>query len=147
MISTDDIHAITGNVFTTMLDFELEAAGDVEASDGSEPITGCVQISGEWNGAVMVEMNAALASDAARKMLAIDEAEVELIDCQDTIAELTNMIGGNIKSLLPGPSSLSLPSVTTGNASEIRVVGTVEENSVPFLCNNQQVRVVLYGSP
>ena len=33
---------------------------------------------------------------------------------QDTVAELTNMIGGNIKSLFPGSSHLSLPTVTDG---------------------------------
>jgi hypothetical protein len=55
---------------------------------------------------------------------------LELIDRQGALAELTNMIGGNIKGLVPRSSSLSLPSVTSARAQEIRVSDTAVENNV-----------------
>ena len=41
-----------------------------------------------------------------------DESEVV-----DALGEIANMVGGNVKSMLPGPSTLSLPSVVQGQLS------------------------------
>jgi chemotaxis protein CheX len=143
MVSTDDIYAITENVFTTMIESHLEIVEDSALTLDQSPITGCVQIAGQWTGAVMVQTTNELASKVACKMLALPDDTANFTDCQDSIAELTTMIGGNIKSLVPGPSILSLPSVTTGKNFDIRVFGTVTENSVCMSCDGQLLRVVL----
>src|SRR3546814_11558410 len=46
-------------------------------------------------------------------MLAMSEITPE--DVTDAIGELVNMIGGNVKSLMPEPSILSLPMVAAGH--------------------------------
>ncbi len=143
MVSTEDIFAITDNVFSTMVDSRVEVIEDSSLSSEQNPITGCVQIAGAWTGAVMVQTTSELASKVACKMLALEQNSANLTDCQDSIAELTNMIGGNIKSLVPGPSVLSLPSVTTGKDFDIRVFGTTTENSLCMNCEGQLLRVVL----
>ncbi len=143
MVSNDDIVCITQNVLSTMLGIEAIPADDCNLNVSHEPITGCIQISGTWCGAVMVQATGDFALSAACKMLEMNPEEVELVDRQDSMAELTNMIGGNVKSLVPGPSTLSLPSVTTGKDFDIRVFGTVVENVVPFECDGQQIRIVL----
>jgi chemotaxis protein CheX len=142
MVSTEDILTVTNNVFQTMLGVEATLDGDSDRSE-SDPITGCVQITGEWKGAVMVQTSRDFSSDAACKMLSMKSDDVELIDRQEALAELTNMIGGNIKGLMPGPSSLSLPSVTSTRAHDIRVMDTAIENSVALDCNGQQIRIVV----
>ncbi len=144
MVSTEDIHTITSSVCTMMLDVDIEPAEAFELTHRDDHITGCVQISGTWNGVVMLRTTNAFVSRAACKMLALDEAELELSDRQDTIAELTNMIGGNIKSLVPGPSFLSLPSVTIGKEFDIRVYGTVSETEVPVRCFGEQLCIQVY---
>lgn len=145
MVSTEDILTVTNNVFQTMLGVEATLDGDSGRSE-SDPITGCVQITGQWKGAVMVQTSRDFSSDAACKMLSMEADDVELIDRQEALAELTNVIGGNIKGLVPGPSSLSLPSVTSAKADDIRVMNTTVESSVAFDCNGQQVRVVICAS-
>ncbi len=142
MIQTEEVLSIVENVFTTMLGSSVELAADADLTEHS-PVTGCVQISGEWTGAVLVQTTGKFASFAASQMFAIDEAAVQKNDCQDTMAEIANMIGGNIKSLVPGPSSLSLPTVTTGREFDIRIFGTEVESVVPMLCNGEQLRVVI----
>lgn len=142
MISQEEVLAVTENIFTTMVGSDIHVVDNFEITD-QEPITGCVHISGVWSGAVLVQMTGQLANEAAGKLLAIEESEVGLEDRQDTMAELANMIGGNIKSLVPGPSVLSLPTVTTGKEFDIRIFGTVVESSVPMECNGQQLRVVI----
>ncbi len=143
MITTDEIVTITDNVFVTMLGSSVALADESDHLAEHSPITGCVQISGEWTGAVMVQTSGKLAQQAAAKMLALEETAVVKDDCQDTLAELANMIGGNIKSLVPGPSTLSLPTVTSGKEFDIRIFGTVIENTIPMLCEGQQLRVVV----
>ncbi len=143
MISSEEILSITENVFTTMIGCPVELGADSEALAEQSPVTGCVQISGQWTGAVLVQTTGKLASYAASQMFAISEAEVEKGECQDTMAELANMIGGNIKSLVPGPSNLSLPTVTIGKEFDIRIFGTKVESVVPMRCNGQQLRVIV----
>ena len=47
--------------------------------------------------------------------------EVTVADQQDVASELVNMIGGNLKSLLPGPSFLSLPTIVSGREFGLQV--------------------------
>jgi len=110
-------------------------------------VAGCIQIAGAWTGAVIVYTSARLANEAASKMLAIPAEKIEEEDIQDALAELTNMVGGNIKSLVPGPSLLGLPSVTTGQDLNIRVYGTRVENHVHMQCNGETLNVVLCRGP
>jgi chemotaxis protein CheX len=143
MISTEEIFAVTANVFTTMIGSPVELDTNCPQLAERSPITGCVQIAGEWTGAVLVQTTGELATHAASRMLAMEESEVQKEDCQDTMAEIANMIGGNIKSLVPGPSVLSLPTVTCGEDFNIRIFGTTIENSVAMFANGQQLQVIV----
>ncbi|TNM44209.1 chemotaxis protein CheX [Nocardioides albidus] len=75
-------------------------------------------ISGGWQGAVTVELDEALARRLTTQMLDLpaDEAPSDS-DVADAVGELVNMVGGNVKSLMPGPSVLSLPAVAAGRAA------------------------------
>ena len=55
-------------------------------------------------------------------------------EVSDALGELTNMVGGNIKSLLPAPSQLSLPSVAAGESCTVRVPGAVRISRSALLC-------------
>jgi chemotaxis protein CheX len=143
MITPEDIHAVTENVFSTMLGSTVEMAENTDQLADRSPITGCVHIAGEWTGAVMVQTTGELATFAACRIFALEEDEVQKNDCQDTMAEIANMIGGNIKSLVPGPSVLSLPTVTMGKEFDIRIFGTEIQQAVPMQCNGQELRVVI----
>ncbi|MEZ6137875.1 MAG: chemotaxis protein CheX [Pirellulaceae bacterium] len=143
MVTNEDIVSITENVFSTMVGSGVEVASESVSLAEADPFTGCVHISGEWTGAVLVQTSGDLARHAASSLLAMDEEALQLADCQDAIAELANMIGGNIKSLVPGPSALSLPTVTSGKEFDIRIFGTQIENEIAMQCNGQQLRVVV----
>jgi chemotaxis protein CheX len=85
-----------------------------------------VTVSGEWHGMVSVELPTTMAEEVTRRMLGLvdglDEPADE--DVADAVGELVNMIGGNVKSLMPGPSALSLPVVAAGRVA--RTSDTVE---------------------
>ncbi|GAB3860800.1 hypothetical protein GCM10028801_24000 [Nocardioides maradonensis] len=77
-----------------------------------------VFVSGGWQGTVTVELSADVAAALTVRMLALpaDEDAADA-DVADAVGELVNMIGGNVKSLMPGPSVLSLPMVAAGRAA------------------------------
>jgi hypothetical protein len=81
--------------------------------------TGCVAVSGAFNGAISLSCTAAFAMHAADK-LGLRDAGDERELARDLLAEATNVVGGNIKSLfstvLDGRCQLSMPIVTDGHA-------------------------------
>lgn len=68
-----------------------------------------VFISGGWEGAVALGCSEALARKVASVMFAKTPQDMTVEEIEDAVGELANIIGGNIKALLPGPSELSLP--------------------------------------
>ncbi len=142
----DDIVAITQSVMATVLELNPEECASLPGEPRADRVTGCIQISGQWKGAVVLETTTEFATLAAARMLAIDEQKVTDADQQDAIAELTNMVGGNIKSQVPGPSFLSLPSVTTGLDFDIRLYRAVCVDNVPLRFEDLPIRIVMCES-
>ena len=68
-----------------------------------------ISISGKWKGNVTVSTCGALGQRIAAQMFRKDDDAVTGEDVVDALTELTNIIAGNIKAILPGPSQLSLP--------------------------------------
>lgn len=96
-----------------------------------------VTVSGAWHGVATVELDADVARQLGARMLDLPSAEeAEDADVADAVGELVNMIGGNVKSLMPGPSVLSLPAVAAGRA--------VFANDVTEVC---RVDVAWHGGP
>lgn len=89
-----------------------------------------VSVSGGWQGVVTLELDEQVARQVTARMLAIPTPDEVLdVDVADGVGELVNMVGGSIKSLMPGPSALSLPSVAAGRAafaSDVREVCRVD---------------------
>jgi hypothetical protein len=50
------------------------------------------------------------------------------------------MIGGNIKSLIPGPSRLSMPTVTVGASSTVPMPGAALLGTVSLACESLPLR-------
>lgn len=76
-----------------------------------------VTVSGEWHGMISVELPAEMADQVTRRMLCLDDGALPDEDVADAVGELVNMIGGGVKSLMPGPSALSLPVVAAGRVA------------------------------
>jgi CheY-specific phosphatase CheX len=119
------------------------------SSEGSllprkEPaLAGCVQITGAWEGAVALHGSATLARQAASIMFGMNPEEATSEEVQDALAELTNITGGNVKTLLPEPCLLSLPAVVEGNDYTFRVPGSVPASCLAFECEGQPFLVTL----
>ncbi|MDN4173568.1 chemotaxis protein CheX [Nocardioides sp. SOB77] len=90
-----------------------------------------VTVTGEWRGMVSVDLAEAAVLGVTRGMLGFgDDEEPDAASCTDAVGELVNVVGGNVKSLMPGPSTLSLPVVSRG---AVEVPSEMEEASVLHL--------------
>lgn len=104
------IEPITQSIFSSMFNIELMLAEEPSTSD-TDMLRATVKITGEWRGRVLLELSPELACAAVAEMLLLSAQNVTETDRREVTTELVNMIGGNIKSALPGPSFLSLPTI------------------------------------
>lgn len=137
------IEEVVQSIFSTMLNFDLFRAGEPTTTE-QEPLLTAVQIAGEWTGSVVLAMSPEMARASAAAMLGLDPADVSESDLRDVAAELTNMIGGNVKSLLPGPSYLSLPSIIAGSDFGLQFHQALLIEDVSMQSEAGSLRVRLY---
>lgn len=134
--AADDVHGVTAEVWSSLLGEAIPLIPrPVPPGTPFDPgsWSASVSVNGGWQGMVTVELTEYAARTLTRAMLALpDESpddELGDADVADAVGELVNMVGGNIKSLMPGPSALSLPSVAAGRAafpSEVIEVARVD---------------------
>ena len=122
---TNELRETIESVWSTMLGMEIET-GEPMVLEHAEPdfMTGCIQITGAWQGAVTVDCSIGLARQIAAVMFGVEVFETMPDEVSDALGELTNIISGNIKSYLPEPSNLSLPAVAEGIDCYFRVIGS-----------------------
>jgi chemotaxis protein CheX len=140
--SAEDLEVITREVWTSFLDGDPAGlASDVAGVPIVDKITGCVYLSGAYTGSIMLQCSPLAARDAAAALFSMAPADVTQVELVDAIGEIANMVGGNVKSMLPGPSALSLPSVVQG---QLTLPGTQVVREVALLWRSQPLVVSLW---
>jgi chemotaxis protein CheX len=80
----------------------------------ADTLSSWVEIVGPWTGAVVLTCGRDTAEELTRALLRGHAPEVlDDEDVRDALGEFANVVGGNVKALLPGPSVLGLPEVGT----------------------------------
>ena len=85
--------------------------GDLPA----DVLSAWVDVVGPWTGSVVLTTGRQTAAELTRALLR--EASPDLLDHEDVadaFGEIANVVGGNVKAALPGPSTLGLPQVGEG---------------------------------
>ena len=138
------IEQIVQSIYATMLNIEVVRVEE-PAALAPDSLLATVQITGQWMGCVVLAMSPEVARASAAAMLNIAEQDALDHDQKDVAAELVNMTGGNLKSLLPGPSYLSLPTVVTGQDIDVRIHDAELIDDVTLVCEFGPLRVRLYA--
>lgn len=94
---------------TVMNDFLKIPVQNEQAPATTLPRGAAITISGGWKGSITISSSDELSRRIAAAMFRKDDRSVDSRDITDALTELTNIIAGNIKAILPGPSQLSLP--------------------------------------
>lgn len=141
-VTGEQVAEIAGQVWESFLGLGLEPSPP-EPAVGTV-MTGLVGITGAWQGSIVVRCSSAHAAAAAEAMFAAEPGSLEQSEVADALGELTNMVGGNIKSLLPEPSSLSIPSVTGGTGHQVFVPAAHPVLEVGLRCGDDAVQVTVW---
>jgi chemotaxis protein CheX len=143
----------THDVFSTMLhNIELEPADayvDCGAPPTGDGILAFVGLAGSWVGTGSLACSAAFACKMSSQFLMTQYRSVDE-EVLDAVAEVTNMIIGNVKSRLEedlGPMWLSIPTVIWGRNFTSRTVGSYEWSVVPFMAGNDRIEVQIFLAP
>ncbi len=129
------------SVYRTMLHVNLRVV--VERSPTMENCyTGAVYYAGAWKGALLVECSGEQAMDWAARFLSLDPP-VRVDDARDGLGELTNVLAGNLKPLLPPGVGLSMPCVVQGRDYSLRMCGGGLSESLCFTDGFAPFRITL----
>jgi len=138
----------TNHVFDTMLSMHIEA---VQADSGmikdSCQIVGSVGFAGEVAGCMNIHVGGAFARQITAAMLGEDPEKVGEDDVFDVVGELSNMIGGDVKSRLCDagmPCILSIPTTTSGSNFTIESQGWIRHELLVFRSNEHIALVEVY---
>jgi chemotaxis protein CheX len=118
----ENLARIAHDIFETMMGVESEPV-EQEWQPARDRLTGAVYLAGSWRGAVLLECDHDLAYYFTKRLMGVPLPEEVDDDVRDTIGELANMLGGNLKSVLPRGVVLSMPSVVEGGDYSLRVCG------------------------
>ena len=140
------IEGATHEVFSTMLNLRLVAGSVFLEKEEKTPTSGVVSLTGLAGARVgtgSLSCSAALACKIASHFLMAEYEEVSE-DVLDSVAEVTNMIIGNVKTHLEnrlGGMGLSTPTVIYGRNFQTPSTKNREWTVVPFDCEGERLCV------
>ncbi len=140
-------------VLSTMLSMELESG---EAFKTHSPAAGCgdgvlafVGLAGQWVGTGSISVSSTLACRLSSRLLTAEYKSID-DDVLDALAELTNIIIGNVKTRLEevlGPMGLSIPTVIHGRNFTSRTLGSQDWTGVLFHLDGQKMEIQICLAP
>ena len=139
-------------VFATMLSQTLvaeDAFTETDSASSSNGVVSLVGLAGPWVGTGSISCSAQCACWIAAQMM-MTEYEAVNDEVLDAMAEVTNMIIGNVKTALEerlGPMGLSIPTVIYGRNFKSRAVGNQEWTVVPFLAGGERFSIHVCLAP
>lgn len=103
------LNEIADKVWRMVLGTRLTPVAPCSSPNCQQFVLASVKITGAWNGELTLGCSTAVARHAASIMFGKPEDAAIEEDMRDALGELTNMVGGNFKTLLKGDCRLSVP--------------------------------------
>lgn len=141
----NDIRQLTEHIWMTSLGLAIHPSAKKEwvPNGGERILASCIQITGFWEGALALLCPEGLARRVAAIMFSLEPEAVTMEQVQDALGELANIIGGNIKAMLPNLCHLSLPVVAEETDYKVRVPGSRLLKQFAFECQGQPLLLSL----
>ena len=139
-VSAADVVGIASDVWLVLAG---DAALPSPAPPGPMPadaVRASVTIDGPWRGRVLLVCARSTAAAVAAAVVGLAPDQVGPEDVEDVLGELANVVGGAVKSLLPGSAALGLPDVAAAAPDEVDGPGVLR---VDLVWREQPVVVTL----
>jgi len=149
-IGSTELLSVVEEIFGSMAGMQLAASPSIiQFETRASYVVSAVQIVGDWQGAVRLDIDLELARQACANLVGLKPDELSSHDICDAAGELANMAGGSVKAICSPTSRLSLPSVAMGHDFQFTVSqGTViRQLSFVHACGALTVSVIEKQSP
>ena len=142
-VDVSDLRVAVESVWNDTLGLIVDVAPPSFGPRPAGNLLAWVEIGGAFEGVLTVQTADAFVGRAAAVMFGTEPGAVTREEMHDALGELANMLGGMLKPQLPGPSSLSLPSVADGDAAMPGFPNASVLVRVELTCIGEPVHVVL----
>ena len=148
----DSINQSTIRVFSTMLGVDLPlgaAAFEDSLPEANCEVVSLIGLAGAWAGLGSVNCSCAMACRVCASMLTTEVTSVNE-EVLDAVAELTNIIIGNVKTELEsrlGPLGLSIPTVVYGRNFRTKTASATDWIVLRFRWDDDYLTVKLCLAP
>lgn len=147
VVSENDLAEMVEQVWVSYLDPEgasplVPTGDDTQESE----VHASVSITGPWTGHVVFASSNQAARRAAAAFLAMEVDEVGPEDLSDVLGELANIVGGNVKAMLPPGCLLSLPTVVMAPDSATKYPNAERISGLFGLWDGEPVSVSMWQS-
>ncbi len=146
------IRGATEEVFSMMLGLSVECGEwyhEDTADESFDGVVALIGLAGAWVGAGRLSCSSKLARHVSGALLASEYPAVNE-EVLDAIAEVSNMIIGNVKSQIEedyGSMGLSIPTVIYGRNYKARSASATGWTVVPFDCAGERLDVKICLTP
>ena len=137
------IRSIVRSVWSTQLGLEIHDVEDAVQPTPSPTMTAAIHISGDYHGGIRLECSRAIVRRAASIMFDLPAEQLADDDDRDVIGELANVIAGNIKALMPGSNSISLPTIVEGSDYHISTLDVRSSVDFSFTLDGESMTVTV----
>jgi hypothetical protein len=115
---------------------------------GERKLASCIEVSGPWHGAIVLECPESIARHAAAMLFASDGEATPEEEIEDALKELAQLVGQKFRTLLPEAAELSRPAIVMDVAGSDALSGMHGLTELTVNCEGRPVRIALYeGEP
>jgi len=130
-------------LWESMLGLRLERNGACSERPSEKLLSSCVNVEGDWQGAIVLQCHESIARHAAVMLLAADAERAEANELQEALNELARAIGLKAKEMLPDPSRLSEPLSAEQSSEKAALSGMTPLREYDLSCEGRLVRLSL----
>jgi len=142
-----DLVEIIDQVWVSYLDPDgVSPLVHMDPAQSASDLYAAVSITGSWHGHVVVACSTDASRACAAAFLAMKSDEVSDDDVIDVLGELANIVGGNVKSMLPPGCFVSLPYVVNAPADTLRLPSAVKVCELAGRWDEEPICVSLWQS-
>lgn len=99
---------------------------------GRQELAATVAYLGDWRGAIVMRLDAALARLVGSRMFMLPAEALSETEIHDAVGEVCNMIGGNLRAHLSTTCELGTPTIVTGVDLEVAIPDTTALVSLQY---------------
>ena len=139
-VDDQQILSLSRELWASQLGLTIDSTEQVEAAGDERTFSSCINVSGPWQGTILLERPESIARHAAVMLFSTDGDETSDEDIHDALKELAAMIGKRMRSVLPESAKLSRPSIVSDPTAIEKLQGL---NDLRMSCEGRPIRIAL----